>query len=177
VAEKRKKVIIRCAGETFVDVRTLAPFQDDIKSLSESGYQKLKASIEKKGWIAPIFVWKQGPKINIIDGHQRVSAAMRMIEEGWEIPPVPVVSIKAKSVTDAKEILLAVTSRYGEFDFGAMANFVDELDIGFLSDMISIEGFDIEQVLNAPYEAKGTVTEETVDPTAKHHCPRCDYEW
>ena len=82
----------------------IEPFQGDLKSLSETEYGKLKQSMMEKGFVAPVFAWKNGGDTwKLLDGHQRVRILER---EKWEIDDgIPVVEISADNEKDAKEKL------------------------------------------------------------------------
>lgn len=94
----------------LVAIKDVAVTQGNLKDLSESNYAKLKASIEKHGFIYPIAVWqdKQG-KYYLLDGTQR----KRVLDKEWPDAQVPALNIPADSLQDAAEILLKITSQYG----------------------------------------------------------------
>ena len=93
-----------------IPIGDLLPTQGDLKDLTEKNYNKLKASIEKHGFIFPIAVWESPDGKNyLIDGHQR----KRVIQREYGNPEVPVIKIPAKDLQEAAEILLKVTSQYG----------------------------------------------------------------
>jgi DNA modification methylase len=54
-----------------------------------------------------------------------------MQEEGYNIPELPVVYIKAKDEADAKEILLKISSHYGKVSQKGFEDFIKGLDIDF----------------------------------------------
>lgn len=84
--------------------------QGDLKFLSKENYYKLKKNIEKHGFDIPITVWidEQGVK-HLLDGHQRKHV---LDTEGWS-QPVPYLVIEAKTLNQAAERLLEITSQYG----------------------------------------------------------------
>ena len=55
-----KKIKITCEGTDYVDYKTLAPFQGDLKIITDENLLKLKKSIIKYGFTAPAFIWKSG---------------------------------------------------------------------------------------------------------------------
>ena len=83
-----------------VPLDQIEPFQGDLKSLSETEYGKLKQSMMEKGFIAPVFAWRNGgDKWKLLDGHQRVRILER---EKWQIGDgIPVVEISADNEKDA----------------------------------------------------------------------------
>lgn len=84
--------------------------QGDLKFLSKENYDKLKGRIEARGFNQPVTTWvdKDGVK-HLLDGHQRKHV---LETEGWN-EPIPYLVIDAKSLEEAAEILLEITSQYG----------------------------------------------------------------
>ncbi len=110
--------IIKVAVETklALPIEVLTPFQDDLKTLSKEQYEKLRKSIIDFGFSFPIFIWKNGKKNYILDGHQRRLVLLQMAKnEGYKVPKLPVVVVAASSYSQAKKKLLAVASQYGIF--------------------------------------------------------------
>lgn len=82
---------ISCDTKDLLHIDELEQFQGQLKSLDDAGLKKLMKSIIKYGFSFPIFVWKK----NILDGHQRLAAVKKLIDEGHEIVggKLPVVKI------------------------------------------------------------------------------------
>jgi len=123
-----KTIKITCDGTDYVDYKSLTPFQGHLKILTEDNLEKLKKSIIKYGFTVPAFIWKSGKKKYILDAHQRQIALGSLEEDGYTIPDIPIVYIKAKNKTEAKEKLLHITSSYGEFDKGGLEDFLLSID-------------------------------------------------
>ena len=99
IGKSLKKIIrITCDTASMMPLDDLAAFQGKLKSITEAEFEKLKSAIIKYGFSFPVFVWRK----NILDGHQRVQAVKRLIEEGYELENgmLPVALIDAK---DRKE--------------------------------------------------------------------------
>ena len=79
----------------------------------------------------PLFVWKHDGHNWVIDGTGRIETLNLMKEEGFSIPELPVVYIKAKNEADAKEILLKISSQYGKISQKGFEDFVKGLQIDF----------------------------------------------
>lgn len=140
-----KTVKIRCKGAATISIDKLVEFQEGIKHLTETGYQRAKASIQNEGFTAPFFIWKHEGKAYIIDGHQRLTALKRMREEeGWTVPDLPVAFIEAKTKTEAKRKLLVILSQYGEYSLPAMEDFLKDIDFSFLKEEVNIPDFSID---------------------------------
>ena len=124
-----KKVIeIKCKGADTLPIDRILEFQNDLKTLSKDNEKKLRNSILKFGFIAPFFVWDDHGEWRLLDGHQRLKTLLKMREEGYDIPMLPVDYIEADSEEDAKRKLLHITSQYGEFSTDGFENFTFGLD-------------------------------------------------
>ena len=119
---------IKCKGADTLPIDRILEFQNDLKTLSKDNEKKLRNSILKFGFIAPFFVWDNQGEWKLLDGHQRLKTLLKMREEGYDIPLLPVDYIEADSVEDAKRKLLHITSQYGEFSPEGFENFSLELD-------------------------------------------------
>ena len=124
-----KKVIqIKCKGADTLPIDRILEFQNDLKTLSKDNEKKLRNSILKFGFIAPFFVWDDKGEWRLLDGHQRLKTLLKMREEGYDIPLLPVDYIEADNEEDAKRKLLHITSQYGEFSTDGFENFTFGLD-------------------------------------------------
>jgi len=126
-----KQVNIACRAADILPLEKLTVIQGDLKKLSEMNIEKLKKSILKYGFSAPIFIWESGikkPKYNILDGTQRVTVLKMMQKDGYKIPDLLVVYISAKNKKEAMEKLLHITSQYGEFDREGLDSFLLGID-------------------------------------------------
>lgn len=126
--QTKKTIKIKCKGADLLPFEALMQFQGDLKKLSKTNLEKLKTLILKKGFIYPIAIWKNNDKNYILDGHQRDKVLKSLQQDGYEIPLLPVVYIEAKNIKDAKEIVLAIWSQYGEFDEEELSNWLKDID-------------------------------------------------
>jgi len=150
----RKKVIeIKCKGADTLPIDRILEFQGGLKELSKENEKKLRNSILKFGFIAPLFLWDDHGEWRLLDGHQQLKTLLKMREEGYDIPLLPVDYIEADSEEDAKRKLLHITSQYGEFTTDGFENFTFGLDgfedIRLVNDEFDIGMFFIEGI-NAP---------------------------
>jgi len=125
----------------------LKTFQKNLKSISAKDLQKLKKSIVTHGWVAPIFVWNG---CNILDGHGRLLALNSLIGDGWIVDgPLPVIDIAATTEKEAAEILLAISSRYQQFSFDGLKDFIFDhgIEIQTISESIVIPEINIKQLI------------------------------
>ena len=128
-----KTIRIACEGADTLDYKDLVIIQGDLKSLSDKNYEKLKRVILKEGFDAPFFIWKgtgdYKDKMCVLDGTQRYRVLGKMIEEGYEVPKLPVVWIKAKDHKEAKRKILGYVSQYGRLEKQGMYEFMADSDI------------------------------------------------
>ena len=125
------EIIIKCTGTDVIPFRQLKDFQGDLKTITDDNLDKLKNSIIKNGFCAPVFVWKNKDKNYLIDGHQRLKALNSLFADGYTIPDIPIVYITADNKKDAKRKLLYISSQYGQFTIDGYADFALDLDIDF----------------------------------------------
>jgi ParB-like chromosome segregation protein Spo0J len=113
----------------MLNLSDMTVLQGDLKSLSKENYQKLKKEIVELGFSSPIHVWDYNEKKFILDGTQRYRTLGKMQNEGWTIPPLPVVKVDAKDVNEAKKKVLALTSQYGKMEEQGLYEFIHDSDI------------------------------------------------
>jgi DNA modification methylase len=107
-------------------ISDLLPTQGDLKDLSEKNYNKLKNTIENRGFSVPVYVWedKDGIK-HLLDGHQR----RRVLEtEGWN-EPIPYLKVPAKDLQEAMARLLEITSQYGTITQEGIDEFIAKYEL------------------------------------------------
>lgn len=127
--------------------------QGNLKDLSAEDYEKIKKEIIETGFAFPIHIWKKptGEK-SVIGGTQRTLSLRRMRDqEGYVIPPLPVVIVHAKNEKEARRRILQDASQYGEITRQGLYKFMDEADIGmaemrdsFRMPDIDFDAFDLE---------------------------------
>lgn len=151
------EIKIRCKGNRNVSYDKLKHFQGALKEMSVINAKKLKESILRYGWIAPVFVWHGD---QILDGHGRLLILGEILKEGHIIADIPVVDIEAKDKQEAAKILLSLNSHYqtiteeGFYEF--MHDFelkTDDLDIYALADL------DLERFAAGYFEGQTEVIE------------------
>ena len=116
-----------------ISFKKLKNIQGDLKMLSSSSLGKLERSIINHGIFIPKFVWINEDDFYILDGNQTRRALRSLEDKGYDIPPIPYVSILATDKNDAKEKLLQINSRYGEYNLDT--SFFDDMEKG-LTDII-----------------------------------------
>lgn len=173
-----KKIRITCDTASMMPIDDFEAFQGKLKSITEAEFEKLKSAILKYGFSFPVFVWRK----SILDGHQRVQAVKRLIDDGYELEGgmLPVALIQAKDRKEAAEKLLLINSRYATIEQDGFDWFVEnfDLDIVDLSDMLDIPEVDFS--IEPETETFEDKEPDEVDPDEydlKHTCPRCGFEF
>lgn len=170
------EIQISCKGADVLPLAELKDFQGDLKTITPENLDKLKRSIKKHGFTAPIFVWDNGGVKNILDGSQRMKALIGLQAEGVHVPDLPVVYIYADNEKDAKEKLLYITSQYGEFTNDGFFEFTDDLDFDFSDTRLT----NIEFTAEAPDFEPATEDEQgrldELEPKMVV-CPHCGKEY
>ena len=145
----------------------LTGLQGDLKTLSESGYQKIKKLIDKEGFAFPVkMAFMKGKPYGVIGGHQIIKIVNRMISEGYEIrhngQPVnylPVSVTDCKSAKHAARLILCDSVNVGKITNKGWESFVEfneldkeELRIDFqeFPDFIIKQEFDFFQSADIP---------------------------
>ena len=171
---------VSCRGADLKAIDELTEFQGDIKDLTKQNYDKLRKSIVKHGFSAPIFVWEHEGDNYILDGHQRLRVLGKLREEGYEIPLLPVVYIEADDEKQAKEKLLLITSQYGDFNVQGLDEFIYEgqLDLSELTTEVRLlESREVVIADPSTFEPVGEDEQGKLDEKAKVRCPNCGHEF
>jgi DNA modification methylase len=184
---------IACTGADLLPIDSLLEFQGELKSLSKENYARLKKEIVDTGFAFPFHVWKSGDKLFLIGGHQRKRTLESMKEEGFEIPPLPVVYVEATDYKQAKRRVLQDVAQYGTvekqglYDFTLDADIkMEDLDASFVIPMIPLDmgSFNAEFFKDAPPSEEpiadadlqddddsGNAGEEEIDPDFADEIP------
>lgn len=147
---------ITCETKDTLHFEEITPFQGGLKIRDESDHQKVIKSIKKHGFAFPFFIWKKDEINYCLDGHNRIGAIQRLIAEGEEIPPLPVVYVNCKDEAEAKEVLLKLNSTYGHMTADSVREFLGDLEID-LGDLELPEGI---MDLSAIVPEKETVNDD-----------------
>jgi len=135
-----KKLQITCSTKDTLSIDDMQELQGKLKNRKQKDIDKIKKSINKHGFATPFFVWKEGKKCHVLDGHGRLETLRQMRDiDGVDIPPVPVVYVDCKNRADAKELLLKITSQYGKVSLSGLDEYIqdvpqfvyDDVDLSF----------------------------------------------
>jgi hypothetical protein len=128
--QQEKSIRVTCEGAAVLPVEQLIPYQGNLKSLSNSDYERLKKQILDLGFSEPVGVWRNGGKFYILSGHQRCRVVGRMVrDEGYHAPALPVTFIDAADANEAKRKVLALTSQFGKMEKDGLYEFLQGSDI------------------------------------------------
>lgn len=177
------KVVLKCDHKQTLPISYLTPIQENLKSLSDENYKKLKGLILKNGFKYPLFVWSADKenKNYILDGHQRYYTLERMKKEGYSIPRIPVLFIKAKDLAEAKESVLELASQFGDVSESGLKDFIKNAGLKF--DFAKAFYF---PTLDLKFDAVKVEKKEKSKPEVSkakgaskllHRCPKCEHEW
>lgn len=163
-----KEIQIRCRGSRELPYDKLKTFQGNLKEMTKENCRKLKSSILKYGWCAPVFVWGED---YILDGHGRLLVLAELLKEGYSIGDLPVVDIQADTKKQAGEILLAINSKFQTITDQGLHEFMAAMEIGF----DELDGFaldmDLERFGNEYFTENGLTDPdeipEVTEPTTK----------
>jgi hypothetical protein len=132
--ERKKEISVEVQGTATMELGKLQAFQGKLKYLPDENFKKLRSSILENGFRIPLFIWKN----KILDGHQRVSVLLKLKEQGYSIPPIPVVELIQKSESEARKVVLFLNSRYGVISEQGFYDFAQEFDLHEIEGHIQI---------------------------------------
>ena len=148
---------------------------NDLKEKKNRNVGDLKTSILRLGFAVPLFLWIEGKYV--IDGAGRMKALELLEYEGYTIPDLPYIPISAKSKKEAKQLTLAISSKYGittNDSVGAFISDMEEIDLSF----VSLDGFDLEELVWTPPMTKEIDVASMKGKTKMEHtCPKCSFSW
>lgn len=126
-----KTISIKCDTKDFLKIEDMTVMQGNLKLREDADYEKIKKSILTYSFSFPFFIWKSGKVNYLIDGTGRHDCLVKMQDEGYLIPPLPVVYIQCKNKTEAKQKLLRLNSQYGKMTKESVLEFAEDLEINF----------------------------------------------
>lgn len=171
-----KPIDVICETADTLRLSDMTELQGELKTRTESDFDVIFASIQRRGIAFPFFVWNDNGVNYVLDGHGRYGALVRASQVGYVIPPLPVVYIKADDINQAKHLLLRLNSRYGTMTLDGLLSFADGHEIDFSE--INIPELpelscEIDSLLSN-MEADNEEALANIDtPTFHLYCPEC----
>jgi hypothetical protein len=104
----------------------------------------LTQSIKKKGFITPIFIYKDDKYI--LDGAGRIMALSELKKQGYELEPIPVVYIQAETLEKAKELVILISSNHGTITEQSYKAFVQDFQDLTKFELNKISSFDYSPI-------------------------------
>lgn len=120
---------ITCDTKDTLPLSALTEFQGGLKKRTDDDIKKIEKSIHDYGFATPFFVWKNGGKNKVLDGHGRLQALKHMAAQGEEIPALPVVYIDCPNEAAAKNLLLRIVSEYGKITEESVFEFIADIEV------------------------------------------------
>ena len=156
----------------LVEWRKFKFFQPDgFKDLSNTAFEKLKASIFANDFIETFIVW-ENKELYCLDGYHRCKVLEQLSAAGIRVPErLPGTFIRCKSKKDAARLVLIYSSIYARVTDEGLYEFLESNRIQF--DDIKLE-IDIPSINLAEFE-KGYVLPDpdVVQPEEPCLCPNC----
>jgi hypothetical protein len=187
------EIKINCKGTHYFSLDELNILQDtdtfELKDLSSTNFNKLKARIESKGFWFPFFIWysKKEKKWYYTDGTQRYKVLDWMREsKRYKLPDkFPCVEIFAKNKTEAAEAILTQSTNYGVITDEGLFGFINEYNLDFDPLKVELELSDINmEQFESDYFTDSSDIELDIDEKefdenieTKCKCPKCGYRW
>lgn len=165
--QELKTISIACESKSAMNIDDMRDFQGNLKTLLDVDYEKLKGEIIELGFSYPIQIWQTGEQNYILDGHQRRRVLLRMREEGYEIPEVPVGVTFADTYKEAKMKLLGGASQYGRVVSDGLYEFMTDADLTVeeIRERVRFAEVDLDLFNSEFYEEPGQFnTDGAADP-------------
>jgi len=179
-----ERIEIRCTAAVNLNLGDLTPLQGDLKELNQGNFDKLKQSILKHGITFPFFIWQQEGTNFILDGTQRDRVLKTMVDDGYEVPPLPCALIEAKDRREAAERILLISSQYGKMSNESLYEFISKNELGFLEleEMLDLPQINLEEFklgwLQEPDFGPASADEQgRLDKKNPITCPECGHEF
>ena len=146
---KNKIINIECETKDYIEISEINDIQGDLKNITKKREEKLKQSIIENGICFPFHVWEKDNKYYSIDGKHRKTVLEKLEKDGYEIPKIPCVKIKAKNEKEAKKMLLLASSQYAKIDKNYLKeSFLEEDVLKSLDIEINIDGINIDNMFD-----------------------------
>lgn len=146
--------ILKTAPVKWRDIKVIQNAK--FKELTPQSYDKLKQSILHNKFVMPFFVWEDLGELYLLDGKHRIDMLNDLVRDGFDVPDLlPATFIDCFDRAEASKFVLLFSSSYAHITKDG------------LSEFISLEGLDIEQVsmeIDIPYLDFGELTIGEITP-------------
>lgn len=149
--------ILRRENVRWQEFEFLQP--EGFKDLTETGYERLRESIMRNGFVESFKVWQpaKGKKVYCLDGYHRCKVLTDLESEGIEVPATfPADFLDCKTRKDAAKLVLVYSSIYASITDEGLYAFqnLHELDLASIAGEIDLPDLDIERFLEGWGEEK-----------------------
>ncbi len=172
---------IMCTGEIEVDFHDLLDLQltesgKSLKSTSQEKIDKLAKSLKEYGIVNNLQIWTDGDKIYCFDAHHRKKAFIKLEKEGLEIPLLPATRCLAKTIKEAKRLLILKESSHSWINDDVVKDYLSEInfDIDEAKSLIEIPDFDWPDEYTTSKEDTDKALEKFSDKTEQGIDQRSD---
>ena len=145
VAKKAKKsaaagtLTIVCDAASFLDLDEIDLNEDNPRNISDKNKARLRTGLEEVGLFKPFLLRKDLG--TLLAGNQRLKVLREMKDDGWTIPPLPVVFVDADDGT-AKAILIRDNIEDGEWELDGLSRYINDLSVKYGNVTADVLGFD-----------------------------------
>lgn len=179
-----QEVRVNIKGIVNLPIAELNAFQEDIKTLPEENYQRLKTGILEDGFSFSPHVFMDGNgKAWLLDGHQRFTCLTKMEGEGFRIPTIPCMEVEAEDLEHARRLVLAAASQFGVFKVNKLMDFVKKtsLEPTKLVDRFVLPAVRLDRITGVSAHTR-KVSEGAQEISSDkfdfdHECPKCKHKW
>lgn len=183
-----KTVVMKCEGALRIPLEELLDLQGGLKELSPENKLKLRTEILNTGFAFAPHVWVDADdKKYLVDGHQRTSILRDLKAEGYEVPPVPVSTVEAPTMAEAKRRILQASSQYGEMTAQGLYDFMLINEIPFQDVQASFDLPNIDMTKFKDFFAMPETKPEAASVSSEigeeqfshlqHTCPQCGHQF
>lgn len=161
----------------------LKPIQGALKDLTKENFERMKGQMLDLGFSEPFTVWLRDGEYNIINGHQRALVIGELIKEGYDVPLLPCVIIRAKDETEARKKVLALTSQYGQITDQGLYEFMStsQIDFKYIENNFYFPEIKFRSFDETFFKELEPVSDESLEEKAKASkvftCPDCGREF
>ena len=127
----------------YIHPKELSLYTKNPRKISPENLEKLENSITNYGFTNPILVWKNNGKLEVLAGHQRIQASLKL---KLEKIPVIVLPFSDEKKARAYNIIDNKSAEWSEWDFPQLAEIINELDA--LNYNLDSTGFDMKEIEN-----------------------------
>lgn len=144
-----KKIRIDVEKMIHIPYDQLVIIQGNLKELSKTDYELFRDEILRLGFSEALGVWFDEGKYKVLSGTQRVRVVKQMVEkEGFQVDPLPCCIVKADTLQDAMQKILALAKQWGKVTQDGLYEFLTGINYqidNLQRDLAGLPGLNVEQ--------------------------------